>query len=889
MTEHDFFNMLTNIDDKLIANAKSATGAPYDPFSDLPQKISPRRRSPWKSIAAAAACLAVAAVGIAVFFAVKANKVETVSPNDSVFKDYPTDAKYQYKGDFTDLELGGGAIVDRVYYHNFDELVKFSDLIVVGTFVDDARQTVPLMTAYNEDSRGVSFNKLRIDEVYKGNIKVGDEIIVDGSYYVQNGRLCYDLYASTTPMIKGEQWVYFLEKVEPEYGSYYYSLGYSDGRYPVPGNEKTFVLTGDYRGVFDDSDFRDDVYADVKKMLGYVDGVEKLDFPAWSGDLNYEFSIPDFVGDTFVVRESNVYVLHGSAETSRNLFGAPGIGSMYLADLNGDGKREFISEVWNGLSGLSANNISVYDHANSKLYTVKSDNNPPLKTYELELKDNVLYAETYELGSFDKPVSSEPLTFDMLTEVEKGDPKQVVYDGKTYNIVSTLIWDDEEFLSVGLTQYEYEVGSYVEVLAMVYNYTDKPMGLLMPVQGEGSHTEVSVALEHGETRLQDIDVLNKLFNTAEDSHIIQPGETYYQVMRFDTLAERYDPESTIIPRYVPIGSYEGWAEVLLLDDPNDTGSETTHHELKFNVNVVQRQKISSDSPKKFTMDEFSGTVFFCDGKRLRAETDGKSTDLYAGMPINDLYLIDLNSDGKRELCSTTYFGSGIVDMRINAYDFANGKLYELSDRGYYDYRIRVYSGFSDDDWYAEAVKYRYNSSDVIFSERLTLDIMTEAGEQTAGIRELKTGVEEVINAPNGIESEITFVMEEFPNETFCCNSNSITVKRGDGTVAELYKNETVKSVYLYDLNSDGRREIIVEGITIPLAGSVGMKTPDPVEMITAIDHLNHDYGINMFSDKARDYSLVNDGNALYIAVNGEKESDPITFEQMTRLEKGDFS
>ncbi len=888
MTEHDFFNLLTNIDDKLIANAKSATGAPYDPFSDLPQKISPQRRSPWKSIAAAAACLTVAVVGIAVLCTVIANKKAFVSPNSSM-SGYPADAKYQYIGDFSDLELNSLGIASRARSYTFEDLAEKSSAVVVGTFVDDARQNVPLtgMIKYSEME---SYNKLCIDKVFKGEVKVGEEIVISDNYCVNEGKLFFMGSLALTPMIKGEQWVYFLDKSGD--GDYYDCLGCTDGRYPVPGSEKTFVLTGDYRGVFDESGFNSGAYEDVKKMLGCFDGVEKVDFKL-SKESNHEFTMPEFFGETFVIRQSALYVVQNKrSETARVLYAAPGILSMYLADLNGDGKRELISECWNGLSGLSATYISVYDHANSKLYGHYVDNSDKygMLTSELKLKDNVLYVETYELGSYDNPVLSEPLTFDKLTEIMEGEPEpeQVVYDGKTYNIVRTLIWDDEVFLSVGLTQYEYEVGSCVEVLAMVYNYTDKPMGLLMPVQGEGSHTEVGVTLEHGNTQLYDVSVTG-CFNEAMGSHIIQPGETYYQVMRFDTLAERYAPESTIIPRYVPIGNYEGRACISVLDVPNDTSSETTHHELKFDVNVVQRQKISWDSPKEFTMDEFPGTVFFCDGERLRAETDGKSTDLYAGMPIDDLYLIDLNGDGKRELCSTAYFGSGIVDMRINAYDFANGKLYELSDRGYYDYRIRVYGGFSDDDWYAEAVKYRYNSSEEIFSERLTLDIMTEAGEQTADIREPKTGVEEVINEPNGIKSEITFVMEEFPNETFCCNSNSITVKRADGTVTELYKNETIKSVYLYDLNNDGRREIVVEGITIPLAGSVGMKTPDPVEMITAIDHLNHDYGINMFSDKAKDYSLVNDGNALYIAVNGEKESEPITFEQMTRLEKGDFS
>jgi hypothetical protein len=59
------------------------------------------------------------------------------------------------------------------------------------------------------------------------------------------------------------------------------------------------------------------------------------------------------------------------------------------------------------------------------------------------------------------------------------------------------------------------------------------------------------------------------------------------------------------------------------------------------------------------------------------------------MPIWNTYFCDLTGDGLPELCSTLSFGSGMIDNRVMIYDYANGVSYELSDRGYYDYSLRL--------------------------------------------------------------------------------------------------------------------------------------------------------------------------------------------------------
>lgn len=91
----------------------------------------------------------------------------------------------------------------------------------------------------------------------------------------------------------------------------------------------------------------------------------------------------------------------------------------------------------------------------------------------------------------------------------------------------------------------------------------------------------------------------------------------------------------------------------------------------------------------FTLEQFPGVTFRYGEYRLEVEEDGETVTLYTGMPIESLYLADLTGDDKPEFCSTVLFGSGMVDSRILVYDYAAGTLYELSDRGEYDYSLSL--------------------------------------------------------------------------------------------------------------------------------------------------------------------------------------------------------
>lgn len=60
--------------------------------------------------------------------------------------------------------------------------------------------------------------------------------------------------------------------------------------------------------------------------------------------------------------------------------------------------------------------------------------------------------------------------------------------------------------------------------------------------------------------------------------------------------------------------------------------------------------------------------------------------------VVNAFLCDLNGDSIPELCTTCAIGFGIVDHRICVYDTVSKTVYELENRGYYDYVLEMRDG-----------------------------------------------------------------------------------------------------------------------------------------------------------------------------------------------------
>ena len=85
------------------------------------------------------------------------------------------------------------------------------------------------------------------------------------------------------------------------------------------------------------------------------------------------------------------------------------------------------------------------------------------------------------------------------------------------------------------------------------------------------------------------------------------------------------------------------------------------------------------------LPEIPGVTFRATAEAITAN----EATVIQGMPICSAYFWDLTGDGVPELCANIYLGSGMIDSRVIVYDYARGMSYELEDRGYYDYYLRM--------------------------------------------------------------------------------------------------------------------------------------------------------------------------------------------------------
>lgn len=138
-------------------------------------------------------------------------------------------------------------------------------------------------------------------------------------------------------------------------------------------------------------------------------------------DDTIEFDMDEFPDLSFTWDSMNLTATENGEQ--RALFSGMPIWSVYFCDLNGDGKREIISEISLG-SGIVDERIIVYDVANSKLYDLSDRFN---FNFSLKLsEDGTLWYEKRSSSSyFDDPEKTNKtdtalLTMNVLTEKKDG-------------------------------------------------------------------------------------------------------------------------------------------------------------------------------------------------------------------------------------------------------------------------------------------------------------------------------------------------------------------------------------------------------------------------------------------------------------------------------------
>jgi len=243
---------------------------------------------------------------------------------------------------------------------------------------------------------------------------------------------------------------------------------------------------------------------------------------------------------------------------------------------------------------------------------------------------------------------------------------------------------------------------------------------------------------------------------------------------------------------------------------------------------------------EFTIPEFPDVNFKVEDYCVFA--DGK--ELYSGMPIFTVYLADLNGDGYRELCSEIALGSGMVDERIRVYDYANSKLYDLSDRGRYDYTLTLENGvlkYNMNLWYILDSSLEGHSP--IETDILTLSMMKRVSFDDNG-KELPP-TEKLYPRDNSdvgnileLNDNFEFTIPELPDSSFKLVKGVLSC---DGET--LFQGYPIHSIYLADLNKDGTREICAEYSVGSGIVDMGICAYDPIakELYKLLDTDNKEY------------------------------------------------
>ncbi|MDE6732269.1 MAG: hypothetical protein K2J77_05265 [Oscillospiraceae bacterium] len=426
MRTDDIFEAMTDIDDRFIEAARPIEQ--YDGFQPVVIRPAPRRAL-WKTAIPAAAFVAVvAAAGV---FGVKylRGRIEIAPPaasiSNSIASDYPEEAKFIVDSDVKSLIWGypSGSpswFDDHVDYANsYEELAKRSDIIVSGTFIDDIHQLQDSNKIVVADDECAMYNKLEIDSVIKGDLSRGEVIIIhqDSSINASNGegKLIFVL-DQLSPMFKGDKWVYFL-KLEDD-GTFTPVNG-PQGRYPLPNSTNRLVTSDginpnvdEYFTYENDAPARDEIYEELLKKLSDVEikvpGLERIEIPETSFTT---FEMPEFPFAKFNVSKLGVSANIEEILEITDIFkmkDGETLENLYLADLNGDGKRELCVTI----SG-EKKRVEVRDYGNDARYAVSGEDD-----YFLADEDGVLMLYYTKRERPDTAAADhQELTLDLLIPV----------------------------------------------------------------------------------------------------------------------------------------------------------------------------------------------------------------------------------------------------------------------------------------------------------------------------------------------------------------------------------------------------------------------------------------------------------------------------------------
>lgn len=822
MKTDDIFEAITDIDDKFLDEARQT-----DFSGDQPIVVRPAPRKPlWKTLVPIAACIAVlcTAGAIGVKYLHGRGGIETSGsassneyPSSTEEFQYPDEAKFIVSEKYSeDPSLFNSCYQsytiwdnENTYAKSYKELAAQSDLIVAGEFADHTHQTQDPGQIYVSDPNieDLALNYLRVENVIKGDIKAGQYVLINQSVQISAGgdrAVQINSGDRLTPMFKGDRWIYFLKKN----GDYYEPVNGPQGRYPVPGNNNVDVSNSGEIGMVDKycalsnaAPARDEIYDTVVSILETAKPkLEEISVPDNNGEQN-TFVMEEFPEFSFVVSNNYVrYILKTSPETDTvfdfDIFGVNSkINNLYLADLNGDGKREICATVYEAgkgqsimvcdfADGLNEDGSVAVDTTANSLYSL-----PSMAweyEYALAAEDGILKAVKIEwhlppVSAAPKELSREPLTLDMMVRINASygfEEITVPLPGARNDFVM------EEFPGYWFT------ATYEGVLLNGYkmNALDMPIIsgdpmenlFLCDLNGDGRRELCATVVNDG---VRSIDVID--FAANDKWYTLQGNRDY------DYILEAENEVLTLIQSNKPL--LDRQREPLSLDKmmPVLPGVDVT--------------KIGDE--KRFKLVEFPDKTFeIIDGKivmdDIKAPAGTMRNSVIGGI---EYYLTDLNGDFKREICAWGSIGSGIVSTYIVVYDIANNESYYYKPpKALKEFvSLDMEKDPLDDVLYAVTNEYHPDSYKEISREPLTLDILEKVSKSDSAYEEIPLFIDQ------------TFTKEDFPGVEFTVDtSTEVTTFRFGWESSSIANN--VNRVFLYDADGDGKREIC---LNCPFAGN----------------------------------------------------------------------
>lgn len=214
-----------------------------------------------------------------------------------------------------------------------------------------------------------------------------------------------------------------------------------------------------------------------------------------------------------------------------------------------------------------------------------------------------------------------------------------------------------------------------------------------------------------------------------------------------------------------------------------------------NLDLTEITVPSDSSRNDFQMEEFPNYEFAATHKGILVNSNDLNAldvSITSGDSVENLFLCDLNGDGKRELCATV-LNDGVRSVEV--IDLANNEIYASKGTKSVNEQIKLDS--KGGVLYAVTSEIHSGAYEKEISRKaLSLDILEKVTDSDKTYEEIPLYSDQTFTLPDfeGFEFNVD-TSYEYPQFTFGWGSSS--------------SSNHVNAVYLCDLDGDGKREIVM--------------------------------------------------------------------------------